>query len=221
MSDLLNEPHAPTLRRLVVVALFVGVVLIALAADLWSKSAAWDYFVKDVARHEGRVVLLRTEASDVMLVPHGLELTAVANQGAAMGLGQGRQTLFLTVSVIAVFVLLAFFVHSLFRGVGGPLRQHAYQFILALLLAGVLGNFYDRLAHGYVRDMLHMLPGVHWSSIYSGWSDSELFPWVFNLADVYLCIGVGVVLLFGFIAPDDERESSLDPEQDATARAAR
>lgn len=220
MSNPPNELLPPARRHMVAIALFVAVVLGALTLDLWSKAAAWEYFVKGAANHEGRVVLIRTDAPDVTVIPHGLQLTAVANQGAAMGLGQGRQTLFLTVSVLAIIVLLTFFIHSLRGNVGGPVRQRIYQVVLALLLAGVLGNFYDRLVHGYVRDMLHMLPGVTWSSLYSGWPDTELFPWVFNLADVYLCIGVGVVLLFGFIAPDEEREQAMDTEQEAAARAA-
>ena len=31
-----------------------------------------------------------------------------------------------------------------------------------MLLAGVIGNMYDRLHFGYVRDMIHGLPGVYW-----------------------------------------------------------
>ncbi|HWA77730.1 MAG TPA: signal peptidase II [Polyangiaceae bacterium] len=51
---------------------------------------------------------------------------------------------------------------------------------LSLLLAGALGNLIDRAWHGYVVDFLHV---PHWP--------------VFNVADVYVTIGVAALVLFG------------------------
>jgi signal peptidase II len=73
--------------------------------------------------------------------------------------------------------------------------QHA---ALGLVLAGALGNLYDRVVYGAVRDMLHMLPGVRlpmglrWPN-----GHDEVWPWIFNIADVSLLLGVGVLLLVG------------------------
>ena len=188
--------------RAIVVAL--ALVALALAADLWVKAAAWNHFVAASVRNDaGRVLLVRTDAPDVTVIPHGLELTAVANQGAAMGMGQGRQTLFLIVSGVATLALVGFFAHSLHRPIGGPARRGLYRTVLALLLAGVLGNFYDRLTYAYVRDMLHMLPRVRWPGWVPFAGDTPVFPWVFNLADVYLCAGVGAILLLGLFPPPE------------------
>ena len=63
-------------------------------------------------------------------------------------------------------------------------RAPLYQFTLGLLLAGVLGNLYDRANFGYVRDMIHALP--QWP---------RLFPWIFNIADSLLCCGVALMIL--------------------------
>src|SRR2546421_495129 len=60
--------------------------------------------------------------------------------------------------------------------------------ILGMLLAGVLGNMYDRVVFGYVRDMIHALP--RWP---------KLFPWIFNVADVMLCTGVGLMVLYSLL----------------------
>jgi signal peptidase II len=49
---------------------------------------------------------------------------------------------------------------------------------LLLITAGALGNFFDRVARGYVVDFVHL---NHWP--------------VFNVADVYVTIGVGILLL--------------------------
>jgi signal peptidase II len=47
---------------------------------------------------------------------------------------------------------------------------------LALFVGGTLGNAYDRMAFGYVRD---------WIAIYRS---------IFNLADVFILVGLGVLL---------------------------
>lgn len=57
-------------------------------------------------------------------------------------------------------------------------------FSLGLIIGGALGNAADRLAYGYVADFYHFHVGE--------------FSWyVFNLADVAICLGVGLLLLEG------------------------
>ena len=214
MSD--DTAQVPSSKPSVAGAILLLAVIFAvgLGLDLWVKAAAWDHFVADVRDTENGIQLIRqTGANDIVVASKVLELTAVANEGAAMGLGQGRQTLFVSVSVVAVLVLLGFFWYSLRASIGGRFRRGIYHFVLAMLLAGVVGNFYDRVTHGYVRDMFHIFPGVTWSSFVSGWSDSGIFPWVFNLADVYLCVGVAAVFLFGLLMPDDEKPEATTGEE--------
>ena len=193
---------------------FVALTVVALAADLWTKAATWDYFgIVAEFNAAGIVSLTRTGASDdLTFIPNGLEITAVANQGAAMGLGQGKKLLFLSVSAVAVVVLIAFFTHSVRSPSMRGWYLRLYRATLAMLLAGVLGNFYDRIVHGYVRDMLHALPRVTWADVIGRW-DTPIFPWVFNLADVYLCVGVGLVLFFGLFGPSPlEEKPSVSTE---------
>src|SRR5262249_30194528 len=114
------------------------------------------------------------------LIPGWLEFELTINHGAVFGLGAGRVVLFVAVSVAAIFFLTYLFAASN--------DQRFYQFILGLLLAGVLGNMYDRIQYGYVRDMIHALP--QWP---------KLFPWIFNVADVLLCTGVGLMIAYSFL----------------------
>jgi hypothetical protein len=53
--------------------------------------------------------------------------------------------------------------------------------------------------------MLYMLPGREWPG-----TDREIFPWIFNLADTFLCLGVGLMVLYSFLAPDPAREPAKD-----------
>jgi len=64
---------------------------------------------------------------------------------------------------------------------------------LALILAGALGNVVDRIARGYVVDFIHV----------RGWP-------VFNVADVAVVIGVGLVTLARLVA-----RRTRDPAADA------
>lgn len=55
-----------------------------------------------------------------------------------------------------------------------------------LIMAGALGNVIDSVQRGYVIDFIHIFAGkvLDW-------------PFFFNLADVYLCLGMGIIILVG------------------------
>jgi signal peptidase II len=67
-------------------------------------------------------------------------------------------------------------------------KRWVYQILLGMLLAGVVGNLYDRVMFGYVRDMIHALP--KWKNY---------FPYVFNVADSFLCTGVGLMVIYSLV----------------------
>ncbi|MFT4744820.1 MAG: signal peptidase II [Nonlabens sp.] len=73
-----------------------------------------------------------------------------------------------------------------------------------LLLGGGLGNLIDRLIDGSVTDMIDL-----------GWFPS------FNVADIALNIGVGLVLIVGLFAthPDDDADADTDADSDADSDA--
>ena len=67
---------------------------------------------------------------------------------------------------------------------------------LGLILAGGIGNLYDRVLFSVVRDFVHLLPG--WTLPFNwrwGGQTNEIFPWVFNVADVMLLTGMGLLML--------------------------
>jgi signal peptidase II len=167
--------------------LFFGVAIVGAALDLWTKALAVDQL---------------QHAPPVRFIPGWIHLTYTENHGAVFGFAQGARPIFLVVSVGAIVFLTFLFM------TGG--RGRVYQLILGLLLGGVLGNMYDRVYHGYVRDMIHALPGWHWpqwvvNMLPRSWQPPrgqamEVFPWIFNLADTYLCVGVASMLLYSFVA---------------------
>ncbi len=139
---------------------------VGVALDLWTKSLAFSS--PSLWREPYR------------FIPGWLEFEVVQNQGAVFGLGQGRRILFLIVSVGAIIFLLYLFATS------G--KSPVYQILLGMLLAGVLGNLYDRVTFGYVRDMIHALP--RWP---------KFFPWIFNVADSLLSSGVTLMIVYSMV----------------------
>ena len=183
----------PAHRRRSAGVVFVAVLVLTAAGDLVSKSLAFRYVAGEP------VVLTRANAVDhrvipghepVPIVPGVLSLQLTTNSGAVFGLGKGGQYVFIVVSLIAIAVIVRVFLRS---------RADATLFhvCLALVLGGAVGNLYDRIRFNAVRDLLLLLP------------DTKLWPWLFNVADAALMVGVGVIIVITW-------KSDMRPQSDQT-----
>ena len=198
----LRPSQFAALRSPAAILLFVLTTAIGLGLDLWSKSYAWNKLVFDPhlpLERDPYSGHLRVESDTATPIPGWLHFKVTVNEGAVFGLGQGNQMLFAIVSVAAIAFLTYLFATSGSRRV--------YQFILGMLLAGVLGNLYDRMVFHYVRDMLYALPGRQWPG-----SNREIFPWIFNVADSLLCVGVGLMVIYSFFAHEHDPAAAKTDE---------
>ncbi len=121
--------------------------------------------------------------SSVTIIENFFYLTLVRNTGAAWGLLSGKLELFFVATIAAVGVILYLLVTTKEEG-------KKARFPLILMLAGSLGNFYDRVVFGYVRDFLDF------------WIFGYDYP-VFNFADICLCIGVALLVIEIIRNPED------------------
>ncbi len=178
--------------------------------DLASKSAAYrlvpdapvvlvhpdDYETHRVANGDAVKIVASDRPQDIPQASEGrelihgiLHLRLTTNTGAVFGIGKGVQWLFTIVSIAAIAIIGHVFWHSR----RGSIVLHI---CLGLILAGALGNLYDRVTFNAVRDFIYLFPGVHlpfglhWPS-----GESRLYPWIFNVADMSLVVGVTLVLL--------------------------
>jgi signal peptidase II len=119
-----------------------------------------------------------------------LDLRYVENTDIAFSLlrwvPEAIRTPFLLVSGAIVLFALAVL---LLRGSGG---SRIHRLALVLVTAGAIGNYLDRAVRGYVVDFVHV---HHWP--------------VFNVADVYISAGYGLLAL-GFLA---YRRNALPTQQ--------
>lgn len=114
-------------------------------------------------------------------------LRLAENPGVAFSLGASAPTWLVSAITSAAVVALAV------MAVRGVLHPPAAA---GLLLGGGLGNLIDRLGDGTVTDMIDL-----------GWFPS------FNVADVALNVGVGLVLLFGLFLHEGEDEAAADADE--------
>jgi lipoprotein signal peptidase len=122
------------------------------------------------------------------------------NQGALFGWGREQRTAAnLGFAAISLLAALAIAYWSTQKSTAADRWLCA---ALGLILAGTLGNFYDRVVFEGVRDFLHW----HY-----------LFNWpVFNVADSCLVCGAGLLLLQAFTSPQPQ---AARPQQAAEALA--
>ena len=177
----------------VAIVCFIAVAVLVVGLDLGIKYVTFE-------RVAGQPILLGEVQEPgeavpwhprVELVPHVLSLRLTTNPGAVFGMWSGQRWLFITVSIAAVAVLLHLFWRS-------EARAWPYHLGLALVLGGALGNLYDRLRYGVVRDMFFLFP------------EMGIWPWIFNLADAALMIGVGLVIVMIYLR---ERQARQQHEQ--------
>ena len=213
-SAIPNPQPRPPLGSPAALARFLLVMIIGLVVDLWTKVWAFKALVYNQTTVDG---LVRVDSRTYELIPGWLHFHCTANFGAVFGIGQGNRWLFVLVSVLAIAFLTYLFATS------G--RQRFYQFVLGMLLAGVLGNMYDRIFHGFVRDMIYILPNRYWPAWLTSrlpnweWTRGQIFPWIFNVADTLLCTGVALMLLYSVFASrpskrrTENRPADLSPAE--------
>jgi len=120
----------------------------------------------------------------------------VRNEGIAFGLFHTLESTWKPIvlslmAVIAVAIVLYYVWHT-------PDEERRVFVSLGLLLGGILGNFVDRLFHGYVIDFLEF-----------HWQDSFSWP-TFNIADAAITTGVVLIIFDSFFGLQQHAEQETE-----------
>lgn len=110
----------------------------------------------------------------ILLIPGVFELTYLENRGAAWGMLENMQWVFLIFTAVILAVLGYCYVKA------NGTKYRAFRILSVVLAAGAIGNAIDRLFHGYVVDFFYF-------SLID-------FP-VFNVADCYVTVSLALFLL--------------------------
>ncbi len=216
------------------------VAAIGLILDLWSKSYVYNHF--DLK-----------SGHSTEIIPYVLDFQLMLNRGALFGLGKGWTFLFIGASILALAFVAFLFAQS-------SRRRKSLHIALAMVLAGALGNLYDRafvitdvVTYDTVRQtnsperetIVGLVTANNENSLEVGaYPDGErlkiiprrlnphvyqqgvvrdflklklgplnIWPWIFNIADVLLVVGVALLLWnFWGDRKQEQTERQLSPE---------
>jgi signal peptidase II len=147
------------------------------ALDLWTKQL-WEY----PWNHADGSPDLGSRVEEMKVFESWLAVTTIWNPGAVWGLEIASTVLKwltgLAIPLVAVWVFV-------------PGRARKWETAAkCLILGGAIGNFYDRMRWGAVRD---------WIDVYfGGYEEGWHWP-TFNVADMALVGGIGVLLLLSYL----------------------
>ena len=160
------------MNRSQTLALHLGCTATLLFLDLWSKVAVFRMLNAEIIEGpEGQRYL--TADPEIVLFP-GFALEAALNPGAFNGMLAGMRWLLLSISVIAAIA-------TLIVAVTPKKMPWHLTTALGLIAGGAIGNFYDRVQFGVVRDFVKWYAGD--------------FVWPnFNIADSGIVVGVAIIL---------------------------
>jgi signal peptidase II len=102
-------------------------------------------------------------------------LTFIVNYGFAFGF-LNNPSLNQIIVILIIFSIIAYFLYLLIKT-----QDQFFRFSLILVLSGAIGNFIDRVFHGFVIDFIDIhIENYHWPA--------------FNLADSSITIGFFLIM---------------------------
>jgi signal peptidase II len=111
-----------------------------------------------------------------------LYLTHVHNTGGAWGLFSNLSPLFVAMGILVPVLIIVFYKRLMEKGI-------AWLIASGLILGGAVGNLIDRITYGYVVDFL----------------DLRFWP-IFNVADIAITVGIGILFVCLLLEPTKEKE---------------
>ena len=128
------------------------------------------------------------ESKGIQIIPGFFNLRHDRNSGAAFGVLAGHRFWLILITIAALIFIFAYYLR--FR------ESRWMQVALGFLLGGAVGNFIDRIFLGEVIDFLQF-----------GIASKGLYWPTFNVADISICIGAGMLIVYLFQNRNQHQET--------------
>ena len=116
-----------------------------------------------------------------------LNINLIWNEGIAFGLFSFDDKIFYNILTIIIIIIILIIFFMIIKSDGFK------KYSLLMILGGALGNVFDRIYYKAVPDFIDFHVGnFHW--------------FIFNLADIFITLGVFFMIIFEFIDKNDEKK---------------
>ena len=134
----------------------------------------------------------------IEVIPGIFNFTYIQNDGAAFGSLDDARWVFMILSTVMIIAILGYMFWK-------KPQDKLLLSSLILVVGGGIGNMIDRVSLGYVIDFLDFC------------AFPKLWKWIFNVADVCVCVGAGLLALYLIL--DIVKEAKLEKEKELLAEA--
>ena len=131
----------------------------------------------------------------IPLIDNVLHLTYITNDGAAFGSFSEHRWVFMTLSTVMILFMGALLLLWTDKD---PLFYTA----ISMVVGGGIGNMIDRIAYGTVIDFIDFC------------AFPNLWMWIFNGADSFVCVGVGLFVIY-YIRSEIKAAKAKKEEEEA------
>lgn len=155
---------------------------------IWFCIAAVAVFLDQLTKY--LVVLYLKPIGTFPIIEDVLHLTYVENRGAAFGMLADNRWVFMAASSIAIMGISVWLIWK-------KPQSRLLCVSMAFIMGGGIGNMIDRVALGYVVDMI----------------DFRLINFaVFNVADSFVCVGAGMLMLYLILSMRQEMKAEKEKQ---------
>lgn len=125
---------------------------------------------------------------DIVVIKNFFDLDYVQNRGAAWGIFGGKTVVLSIITALILIGIIGYIIKCKPKSI-------FLRTALSLVIAGAVGNLFDRVYYKYVVDLF----SFHYKDIY-------YYP-VFNVADI--CVVIGTFMLAIYIIRDDKKHEKI------------
>lgn len=144
------------------------------------------------------VIFLKGSAPTIV-INNVFRFIYLENRGAAFGMLSEHRWVFLVISTVAIIAIIFYMLK--FKP-----KSKLEITAIAFMAGGGIGNMIDRVALGYVIDFIDF------------YAFPEVWSYVFNVADSFVCIGAGLLILHLILELVNEAKSlKAEKESEETA----
>lgn len=175
---------------------FLAIAVVVLVLDQWSKY----------------VIRTTPELHRKTLIDGWLQFNFTSNPGMALGITWAETWVISLVSIAATIIITVVVFRMIDRANLG------FMICMGLIIGGALGNIADRLymakieGYGGILDG-HVVDFIHFYLRIGNW---DVFPYIFNVADMAISVSIVTLLLFSkWLIPPDKPKTNIEPHEDS------